>query len=65
MGVTQNYGTEPAPGGIGVPPYKALVNFIDNHDVARFLWGVADKPADVQRKIMRDNTLELNERRPC
>ena len=51
---TQNYGTEPAPGGVGVPPYKALVNFIDNHDVARFLWGVADKPADVQRKLLHN-----------
>ena len=35
---TKNYGTEPQEGGIGVPPYKALVNFIDNHDVARFLF---------------------------
>jgi glycosidase len=35
---TKNYGTAPEPGGIGVPPYKALVNFIDNHDVARFLF---------------------------
>jgi glycosidase len=34
-----NYGTQPQPGGIGVPPYKALVNFIDNHDVPRFLFG--------------------------
>jgi glycosidase len=35
---TVNYGTTPQPGGIGIPPYKALVNFIDNHDVARFLF---------------------------
>jgi len=35
---TQNYGTAPQPGGIGVAPYKALVNFIDNHDVPRFLF---------------------------
>jgi glycosidase len=33
-----NYGTQPQPGGIGVAPYKALVNFIDNHDVPRFLF---------------------------
>lgn len=32
------YGTQPQEGGIGVPPNKALVNFIDNHDVARFLF---------------------------
>jgi len=33
-----NYNNEPQPGGIGVAPSKALVNFIDNHDVARFLF---------------------------
>ena len=33
-----NYGSEPHEGGIGVPPQKALVNFIDNHDVPRFLY---------------------------
>jgi alpha-amylase len=33
-----NYGTQPQPGGIGLPPYKAIVNFIDNHDVPRFLF---------------------------
>jgi glycosidase len=33
-----NYGTAPQANGIGVPPYRALVNFLDNHDVARFLF---------------------------
>ncbi len=33
-----NYGTKPQPGGIGIPPTKALINFIDNHDVPRFLF---------------------------
>lgn len=33
-----NYGHEPQPGGIGVPPDQVLVNFIDNHDVSRFLF---------------------------
>ena len=33
-----NYRNEPQPDGIGVAPSKALVNFIDNHDVARFLF---------------------------
>lgn len=43
----QNYGTTPQPGGItdadgrGLAPTQALVNFLDNHDVARFLF---DKP---------------------
>ena len=34
-----DYGTEPQQGGIGVPPTDALVNFLDNHDVPRFLYG--------------------------
>lgn len=33
-----HYGTEPQPRGIGVAPRDALVNFIDNHDVPRFLF---------------------------
>lgn len=34
-----NYGHDAPVGGIGVPPDQALVNFVDNHDVARFLFG--------------------------
>jgi glycosidase len=33
-----NYGQEAQQGGIGIPPTQALVNFIDNHDVPRFLF---------------------------
>ena len=33
-----DYGTTPQPGGIGLPPTDVLVNFIDNHDVPRFLF---------------------------
>jgi alpha-amylase len=41
-----NYGTEPQEKGIHVPPYKALVNFMDNHDVSRFLFDAqGDKEA--------------------
>ncbi len=51
-----NYGTTPQKGGaigtnakgqvVGVPPTKLLVNFLDNHDVARFLFDAAgDVPA--------------------
>jgi alpha-amylase len=36
-----NYGTEPQEGGVGVPPRDLLVNFLDNHDVPRFLY---DRP---------------------
>ena len=41
-----NYRTTPQTGGIGVAPSKSLVNFIDNHDVARFLFdALGDKEA--------------------
>ena len=33
-----NYNDEPQVDGIGVPPARALVNFMDNHDVSRFLF---------------------------
>jgi glycosidase len=33
-----NYGAAPQNGGVGVAPRKLLVNFLDNHDVARFLF---------------------------
>jgi glycosidase len=33
-----DWGTVPAVGGIGVPPSKFPVNFLDNHDVGRFLF---------------------------
>jgi alpha-amylase len=37
-----NYGDVPHEGGIGVPPQQALVNFMDNHDVARFLYDLPE-----------------------
>jgi alpha-amylase len=37
-----NYGTEPQPNGPGLPPTKTLVNFLDNHDVSRFLFEQPD-----------------------
>ena len=33
-----NYSAEPQPGGVGIAPSELPVNFIDNHDVPRFLW---------------------------
>jgi glycosidase len=35
---TQNYGAAAHEGGIGVSPQRALVTFLDNHDVPRFLF---------------------------
>ncbi len=41
-----NWSAEPQDLGVGVPPAKLPVNFIDNHDVARFLFeAVGDKDA--------------------
>ena len=40
-----HYGTEPQENGVGLPPTKALVNFLDNHDVPRFLFQQADTRA--------------------
>ena len=41
-----NYNVNPQPGGIGIAPSKALVNFMDNHDVSRFLFdALGDKEA--------------------
>lgn len=36
-----HYGNDPHTNAIGLPPTKVLVNFLDNHDVPRFLF---DKP---------------------
>jgi alpha-amylase len=42
----KNYNNQPQENGIGVAPAKALVNFLDNHDVSRFLFDAAgDKDA--------------------
>lgn len=43
-----NYGTQPQNDGIGIPPYKALVNFLDNHDVPRFLFDAEGDVAALQ-----------------
>ena len=40
-----NYGDTPAEGGVGIPPQQALVNFIDNHDVPRFLFETKNREA--------------------
>lgn len=37
----KNWGDTPATGGIGIAPRKMPVNFLDNHDVERFLFGSA------------------------
>jgi alpha-amylase len=51
---TMNYNNTPQPGGIGIPPSQAQINFLDNHDVNRFLF---DSDGDVA--ALR-NALTLN-----
>ena len=59
-----NYNTVAQPGGAGVAPSKLLVNFLDNHDVERFLSDEAskgDKPA-----LQNALTLQMTEEGiPC
>ncbi|HMV66228.1 MAG TPA: alpha-amylase family glycosyl hydrolase [Myxococcota bacterium] len=38
----QHFDGTPHTDGIGVAPQQALVNFIDNHDIPRFLWNIDD-----------------------
>jgi alpha-amylase len=48
------WGAEAPEGGVGIPPADIPVNFLDNHDVPRFLYGVQDHPLDVQRQLLRN-----------
>jgi alpha-amylase len=48
---TTNYGSAPQDDGIGIPPTKALVNFLDNHDVGRFLFDAAGDKAALQNAL--------------
>jgi len=63
----QNYGTIAADKGIGVAPNKVLVNFIDNHDVARFLWPLLSRPQSERRALLQNALLMLvtTEGIPC
>lgn len=57
-----NYNVNPQPGGIGIAPAKALVNFMDNHDVARFLF-TAEGDKDALRNAL--TFLMTEEGIPC
>ncbi len=52
-----NYGSAAQNDGIGIPPTKALVNFLDNHDVPRFLYDAAGDTAALRNAM----TLMLTE----
>lgn len=44
-GRAELYGTAPQPDGVGVAPAKLPVNFLDNHDVPRYLYQQSDTQA--------------------
>ncbi|MFY0541824.1 alpha-amylase family glycosyl hydrolase [Nannocystis pusilla] len=59
---TVNYGTVAPKDSAGIAPHKVLVNFIDNHDVARFLYFARERvdahPAFAGKSV-RDKELRL------
>jgi len=57
-----DYGSTPQQGGIGIPPQKALVNFLDNHDVERFLY---DAAGDTQALLNALTLLMTEDGIPC
>ena len=48
------WGTEPNALGIGVSPAQMPINFIDNHDVSRFLFNLRDRSAEVRRTLLHN-----------
>jgi glycosidase len=46
----RDFSATPQPLGIGVAPTQALVNFMDNHDVSRFLYGMNPTVVDNIRR---------------
>lgn len=48
------WGTEPNELGIGVSPDRMPINFIDNHDVARFLFNLRDRDSETQRALLHN-----------
>ena len=54
-----NYGTVPAELGPGLVPHTIPINFIDNHDVARWLFWIRGRPIDEQRALLHNTLLFL------
>ncbi|MCR9164386.1 MAG: alpha-amylase family glycosyl hydrolase [Nannocystaceae bacterium] len=48
------WGTEPAANSTGLVPADVPINFIDNHDVARFLFWIGDRPQSEQRALLHN-----------
>lgn len=58
----KNWGAEPMPDGVGIAPRKMPINFMDNHDVARFLF---DAKGDVEALRNALTLLSTEEGIPC
>ncbi|MCA9701252.1 MAG: alpha-amylase, partial [Myxococcales bacterium] len=56
---TTTWGTEPVTGGIGIAPSDVPINFLDNHDVPRFLYGVRQFEDEVGKQLLRNALLFL------
>jgi glycosidase len=54
-----NYGDTAAANGTGLIPHEIPINFLDNHDVARFLFWIQDRPMDEQRMLLHNALLFL------
>jgi alpha-amylase len=54
-----NWGTVAPVAGIDVAPADIPVNFLDNHDVPRFLYGVRELPIEQQRMLLHNALLFL------
>lgn len=52
-----NWGDEENEDGIGVAPRDMPINFLDNHDVPRFLYNVRTLPKDTQRALLHNAIL--------
>lgn len=48
------WGTQAHEGGIGIAPADIPVNFLDNHDVPRFLYGVESFSPEIQLQLLRN-----------
>lgn len=59
MNRTETWGTEPPELGVGFAPADIPINFLDNHDVARFLFNVRTLDEDVQKLLLHNALLFL------
>lgn len=57
---SSTWGTEANEGGVGVSPAQMPINFIDNHDVNRFLFNIPDLPQETRIKLLHNVLLFIN-----